>query len=314
VETAGDRSSGANDLMEGDMAQQERTPALPGAQTSATPPARGRDDRRAVVRGALSALTVIVVVVGADQAVKWWAWRHASTVRINSGGNPLVPASLGGLYADPVAGALLDILDCGLVAGAVFLLLSRRRPLAVVLFAAVMLGGWTSNLLDRLGMHYWTAPGSLRGAVDFIHIGRFNYNIADAFIIAGTPLFVLAVAGSVLRAMLRGRQGRAASGAARPPPGGAARGLLLAGAAGLVAVVAIGATDDDGVVTPRPSTAVTAPPELQPAPAPDPGSTWRWTAAWASTVWSAQGDPAVTLIDPDDIRPSRGRGTPSQEP
>jgi len=33
---------------------------------------------------------------------------------------------------------------------------------------ALVIGGWSSNLLDRLGMHYWTAPGSVRGAVDFI--------------------------------------------------------------------------------------------------------------------------------------------------
>jgi hypothetical protein len=57
-----------------------------------------------------------------------------------------------------------------------------------------MLGGWSSNLLDRLGMHYLTAPGSVRGAVDFLHLGGAYYNLADLFIIAATPLFLLAVA------------------------------------------------------------------------------------------------------------------------
>jgi lipoprotein signal peptidase len=56
-----------------------------------------------------------------------------------------------------------------------------------------MLGGWGSNLLDRLGMHYWTAPGSVRGVVDFIRITGASYNVADLFIIGATPLFLLAV-------------------------------------------------------------------------------------------------------------------------
>jgi hypothetical protein len=40
-----------------------------------------------------------------------------------------------------------------------------------------------------------TAPGSMRGAVDFIHLGPVVTNIADFFIVGGTLLFVLAAAG-----------------------------------------------------------------------------------------------------------------------
>jgi hypothetical protein len=65
---------------------------------------------------------------------------------------------------------------------------------AVGVPGALMIGGWASNLLDRLGVHYWTAPGSVRGVVDFIHAGGHYYNVADLFIISCTPLFLLAVA------------------------------------------------------------------------------------------------------------------------
>ncbi|MCW2510509.1 MAG: hypothetical protein JWP68_3657 [Modestobacter sp.] len=42
----------------------------------------------------------------------------------------------------------------------------RRRRQAVLVAGARMIGGWGSNLLDRLGLHRATAPGSARGAVD----------------------------------------------------------------------------------------------------------------------------------------------------
>ena len=93
-----------------------------------------------------------------------------------------------------------------------------------------MTGGWVSNLLDRLGIHHWTAPGSVRGVVDFMHIGAHYYNVADFFIIGCTPLFLLA-------AGLPGRAGGPASGHGRQPSavgakpgGGADHGGVLSGA------------------------------------------------------------------------------------
>jgi hypothetical protein len=56
-----------------------------------------------------------------------------------------------------------------------------------------MMGGWGSNLLDRLGMHHLTAPGSVRGVIDFITIGDECYNVADFVIGAATVLFLLAL-------------------------------------------------------------------------------------------------------------------------
>jgi hypothetical protein len=109
-----------------------------------------------------------------------------------------------------------------------------------------MTGGWASNLLDRLGTHYWTAPGSVRGVVDFIHIGGHYYNVADFFIIGCTSLFLLAAGYQALRAARR----PAPAGAAPPPAPGRARERArlpaLVGAS-LVLVVALGAANYGGV-------------------------------------------------------------------
>jgi lipoprotein signal peptidase len=135
---------------------------------------------------------LLIVVIVLDQSAKWWAWRHVSWTKINSGGDALVGRTIGGWYAGPVTGALLDVLDFGLLAVAAWVLAHCRAPAAVVVPGALMTGGWGSNLLDRLGIHHWTAPGSVRGVVDFMHIGVHYYNVADFFIIGCTPLFLLA--------------------------------------------------------------------------------------------------------------------------
>jgi len=56
--------------------------------------------------------------------------------------------------AGAVAGGLLDLAGAQLVA-----LLRCPRPRAVLL-RPLVIGGWGSNLLDRLGLHLVTAPGS----------------------------------------------------------------------------------------------------------------------------------------------------------
>src|SRR5580700_4861516 len=137
-------------------------------------------------------LALLAVVVVLDQAAKWWAWRYVPWTRINSGGDVLVGPAVGAQYAGRVTGALLDVLDCGRPSGAVCVLTRCRAPAAAIVPGALMTGGWASNLLDRLGMHYWTAPGSVRGVVDFIHLRGHYYNVADFFIIGCTPLFLLA--------------------------------------------------------------------------------------------------------------------------
>lgn len=197
-------------------------------------------------------LALIAVVVVLDQAAKWWAWRHVPWARINSGGDVLVGPTIGAWYAGPVTGALLDLLDFGLLSIAVSLLMRWRVPAAVSVPGALMTGGWGSNLLDRLGAHYWTAPGSVRGAVDFLHISGHYYNVADLFIIGCTPLFLLAAGYQGLRAARRPAAAR------RLPVPARRRTRLripaLAGA-GLILVVALGAANYGGVsaASPRPA-------------------------------------------------------------
>jgi lipoprotein signal peptidase len=189
---------------------------------------------------------LLVVVVAVDQAAKWWAWRHLSWTRINSGGDVLVGRTISAWYAGPVTGALLDLLDYGLLSIAVSVLARRRAPAAISVPGALMTGGWASNLLDRVGIHYWTAPGSVRGVVDFIHLGGHYYNVADFFIITCTPLFLLAAGYRRVRAARR----PAAAGRVPPPARSRARAWVripaLAGA-GLILVVSLGAANYGGV-------------------------------------------------------------------
>lgn len=195
----------------------------------------GTDRRRQ--RAVLLALLASVIV--ADQAAKWWGWRHVPGVKINPGGDLLTGPRVGRWFAEPVPGALLDLLDVGLVIAAVAILARPRRLASVTVCGALMVGGWGSNLLDRLGLHYLTAPGSIRGVVDFISVGAHSYNLADFFIIGATPLFLLAAAYLAVRTGDRPAAGAAAP-AASILPRARAPVAALAGA-GLIMTVALGA-------------------------------------------------------------------------
>jgi lipoprotein signal peptidase len=205
-------------------------------------------------------LVLVVAVIVIDQAAKWWAWRHFSWTKINSGGDMLVGRTVGGWYADPVTGALLDLLDVGLLSVAVAVLARCRTSAAVFVPGALMVGGWTSNLLDRLGIHYLTAPGSVRGVVDFIHVAGHYYNLADCFIIVGTPLFLLAAGYQWARVMTR-----PAAAASAPPPARAGTrvrawmGIPVLVAAGLVLAVALSAAHYGGASAVSTATSTSAP-------------------------------------------------------
>jgi lipoprotein signal peptidase len=203
-------------------------------------------------------LAAIIVV---DQAIKWWAWRHAPHALINAGGDFLIGTRVGDWYAAPVSGALLDLLDFGVLSIAVAVFVRRRRPVMVLIPGAMMIGGWSSNLLDRLGMHYWTAPGSVRGAVDFIPFDQgYYYNVADIFIVVGTILFVSAVCARCWGKWATRRP--AATEPVTPTtqrrPVVLARLSAVAGAVGLIVVVGIGAMNYGGVTAPMESVSVTA--------------------------------------------------------
>jgi lipoprotein signal peptidase len=204
----------------------------------------------------LIVLSVVATIVVLDQSVKWWAWRNASGVRINYGGDVLAPTVVGTGYREPLAGALLDALDSGLLIAAASLFLRRRRPMPVLIAGALVIGGWSSDILDRLVMHYWTAPGSVRGVVDFIPIGPHYYNLADMFIIGGTPIFVLAAAGSTLYRFVRKPIGTNQVGSPTHRPQWARTATLLVTIEIAVAAVSgIGAATFGGVTAPIPSAA-----------------------------------------------------------
>lgn len=191
-------------------------------------------------------LVILVTAVVADQVVKGWAWRHAPEVRINYGGNAFVGDTISSWYADPVTGAMLDFAGFGVLSVAVFVLVRRRLPVLILISGALMTGGWVSNLLDRLGMHYWTAPGSVRGAVDFIPLGWLHYNLADVFIATGTLLFLL---GMSLLAM--NRSARTEPWAPAPQPRRSRMWMpALTVAVCLVGVVGFGAVNYGGVTVP----------------------------------------------------------------
>jgi lipoprotein signal peptidase len=197
-------------------------------------------------------LALIAAVVVLDQAAKWWAWRYVPGARINSGGDVLVGSTIGRWYAAPVTGALLDLLDFGLLSTAVTVFMRFRTPAFVTVPGALMIGGWGSNLLDRLGVHYWTAPDSVRGAVDFIHLHGQYYNVADFFIISCTPVFLLAALYQGGRVAMRAAGGPAGRPAAAPRAHRRVRmrvRIPALAAAGLVLVVALGAANYGNVST-----------------------------------------------------------------
>ncbi|MDT4928159.1 MAG: signal peptidase [Pseudonocardiales bacterium] len=197
-------------------------------------------------------LPLLAAIVVLDQGVKWWAWRHASGVRVNYGGDVLSPATLGTWYRLPVSGALLDWLDSGLLIVAGWLFLRRRRSIPMLISGAAVIGGWGSNILDRLFMHYWTAPGSVRGVVDFIPIGPHYYNVADMFIIVGTPLFILAGAVSIRQTLVTRRPPATKQVARRTHHPHRARAVMLAVATPVIlaTIVGVGAANFGGVNAP----------------------------------------------------------------
>jgi lipoprotein signal peptidase len=223
-------------------------------------------ERRHRTRQRVLVLALLAAVVAADQATKWWAWRHISGTRINPGGDAIVGRTVGAWYANPAAGALLDLLDVALLSTALSVLARWRSPTAVHVLGALMIGGWGSNLLDRLGLHYWSAPGSVRGAVDYIHLGRHYYNLADFFIIATTPLLLLVVGYQGVRAARRGAVPRTVPLLSRTRLVARARIAALAGA-GLIVVVALGAVNYGGVnAAPRTQSRSSTRPRAEPLP------------------------------------------------
>jgi lipoprotein signal peptidase len=193
-------------------------------------------------------LSLLASVIVVDQSAKWWAWRHAPEAIINDGGNPFVGAVIGGWYQDRVTGALLDLLAIVLLGVAASALVRHKRPAQALIPGALMIGGWSSNLLDRLGAHRWSAPGSARGAVDFIPLGHVCWNVADFFIVGATGVFLLVCCFS--RSAGRRRLSLRARGADAFSACWQARRSSIVGAICLVGLVGVNAANCGGVTLP----------------------------------------------------------------
>jgi lipoprotein signal peptidase len=163
--------------------------------TRAADPATGAGSRR---RACLLALGVVLAVVAVDQGTKWWGWRHAQAV-MDPGATWFLGSGVSAWYSADGRGAVLDLLSLELLTLLAFVLVRRPRPALVLVPGMLAIAGWGSNLLDRLGLHRITAPGSDRGAVDFVHLGWMYTNVADGCIAIGTALLVGAAAVRVLR-------------------------------------------------------------------------------------------------------------------
>jgi lipoprotein signal peptidase len=167
--------------------QRRRGTASPGWEARR----RGAESGRA----AWLLVGVYVLVLGTDQVTKWWAWRHLDGAVINDGGYILL-GSARWWFAEPVPGAVANVVGAALVAAGLAVLLRHPRRTAVQVGGALLAAGWTSNLFDRFGLHRWTAPDSARGVVDFIPSGGASRcNIADLWILVGLVLLGLALAG-----------------------------------------------------------------------------------------------------------------------
>jgi hypothetical protein len=102
-------------------------------------------------------VAVFVLVLGTDQATKWLAWRHFDGTEINDGGYILL-GSARSWFAEPVPGAVANLVGIVLIAAGLAVLLWRPHRTAVTVEGGLVAAGWTSNLLDRLGLHEWSAP------------------------------------------------------------------------------------------------------------------------------------------------------------
>ena len=149
------------------------------------------------------AVAVLTVVILADQATKWWAGHFDPSVSVNTGGDAMAPAVLSNSLADPLVGGVLTVVGALLIIRAVAWLARAGCSTLVRIAGLLVAAGWASNVVDRLGLRWYTAPKIVdgRGVVDWLLASSgTGYNLADLAILTGT----LALAFVGLRAVLAG--------------------------------------------------------------------------------------------------------------
>lgn len=140
--------------------------------------------------GVVTSLALAVGVVGADQAAKR---RVVARLAVGQALAVAGPARLrhvvnrrGGLVALGLPWAWALWAAVGVIA--LWAVSGPRPGPAAVAAVGLVLGGGAGNLLDR---------STRGGVVDFIAVGRWpTFNLADAAIVTGTGLAVLAAAGA----------------------------------------------------------------------------------------------------------------------
>jgi lipoprotein signal peptidase len=188
---------------------------VPEQSDAATEPSRPQPvnaHRALTAHQARIVFGVLALVVCVDQGFKAWAWQHLPDTHINSGADMLVSSVVGSWYRDPLLGAVLDVVGALVLTLVGLLLVRRGRSTPVLLGAAITLAGWASYLADRLGMHHLTAPGSVRGAVDFVKWQGRTWNMADLAIGCGSALLMVCAVLAALR-----RAGAWCTAATAPP-------------------------------------------------------------------------------------------------
>lgn len=144
-------------------------------------------------------VAIALLVIAGDQFTKAWAWRSDNLVHINSGSGLLFGDRAGAVYRDGHWGSLIDVAALTLIIAIGVALARLRLPRLPFTGAALVLAGWASNLGDRIGLHELTAPGSVRGVVDFLRFNGRLWNVADLTIIAGTGLCTAFLALATVR-------------------------------------------------------------------------------------------------------------------
>lgn len=173
------------------------------ARAGGRPPARDGPGRQVV-----ALLAVFVVVIGTDQSGKWFAWQHVDGALVNDGGYVLLNPVVRSWLAAPVSGTAANVVGAFSVLAAVGWLTRRPRGFAALIGGGLLAAGWTSNLLDRFGLHRWSAPGSSRGVVDFIPSGGVSRcNLADLWMVLGVVVVGSAIARH--RRLMHAAPGRA---------------------------------------------------------------------------------------------------------
>ncbi|GAB3015058.1 hypothetical protein GCM10011376_06710 [Nocardioides flavus (ex Wang et al. 2016)] len=158
------------------------------------PDTAGRESAAPVRHPSRQLAAVVGATVVIDQVSKAIAWRGSGSATLNPGSEVIAPW-LDATSRSSLGGAPLDLAGVLVLTTAAVLTVRRCRDRLLWWAAALNIAGWTSNLLDRLGLHWLTAPGSRRGTVDWLQ----GYNLADLTIWAGCALALAWLAREVLR-------------------------------------------------------------------------------------------------------------------